>query len=168
MVQDFGGSHVAGPQLGDFGLRDRRRSNLRSVVVLCLASLLLIAFILRLGDYRRKQNAMAVASRVAADFQKRVGSESGLPIHLDPVPIDLGIGPALLMHAITENDARTLRMSTKPIIAAHGDPIPGFLSRNGRAVVIFESGVFRPEWLSEIEFRELQERQTTEISRLRQ
>lgn len=137
---------------GHSKLEGRRRSNVRRIFLLLAGSAFLIVFIFGLGDVRRKKNALEFASRVATNLQERVGPDKLLPQNLRPQTLNPGGGVQLDMEWLPETDARALRRSDKPIIAAYSKPLPVVLYWDGRAVVIFERGVFRAEWLPNTEF----------------
>lgn len=147
--------------------RRRRTSIVRTVVLLVAATAVLFAFILGLNDARRRQMAMELAQWHAGTLRSRLSDSGLLPLNLDPAPAAERTSTMFHIVGLTRDQARALRKASVPVIAGHTPVIPRHLASHGRAVVLFESGAFRVEWLATSEFDDLYAEQLETIRRLK-
>ena len=130
----------------------RRRSVHRSLALRAVAVLVLLVFIVGLGDFRRKRNALSQAERYADALRKRVGDSGIIPLNLDPEAFDELPQRSIRMEALTREDVRKLRERDGAFLIAWTVPIVQVLGRNGRAVVILDGGRHEVAWLTLDEF----------------
>ena len=146
--------------------RMRRRSVLRSVFLLLLATVALFVFILVQGDARRRQRAMSQAQWHAANLAQRLGDTKALPLNLEPVRDPARTGEVSRVEWLSRDDALRLRRSDKRVLAAQTVSLPRVLAPDGRAAIFFEGGKFYVKWLTLPEFDRLYAAQQDEIRRL--
>ena len=144
----------------------RRKSIIRSVIILAIATAVLILFIVLLGDLRRRSFAMSQAKWCQAQLQTRLGENRVLPLNLE-----LDVSPAassktLHFESLAREQAWLLRESDQRIMVAQTAPIRRRLLPDGRAVVFFEEGRFGFEWLRDRDFDRLCGAQGEELRRL--
>lgn len=142
------------------------RNSLRSLLLLLVAASALMAFIAGVGDFRRKQNAIAQMLFNCATYTARMGNTNTLPLNLEPDVAVTRQDKMIKVFWITREDARTLRGQTGKIIAAYSGPIPRALSANGRVIAYFEGGSFGAEWLTLDEFSRRWKKQQETVRRL--
>ncbi len=150
-------------QIGGDPVR-RRKSILRSVLVLAVATIILFVFILVQGDIRRRQRNVDQAFWHAGTLAERAGETGVLPLNLEPVPTP-GRQPGMF-EWVDRDDARHLRNSDERVIAAYTVRPLQLLLRDGRAVIVFERGRFDVEWMTLSRFDELFAAQREDIRRI--
>lgn len=127
----------------------RRRDPLgRRLLWLALATVALVAFILMLGDSRRRGVALIRAAEYITQLQSRQGPGRSLPLNLAFEPDVPATSRPLRFTWLSRDEAATLRKVSDPVLVAQTAPIRCHLRRNGRAVVFFENGDFRAAWLT--------------------
>ena len=57
------------------------------------------------------------------------------------------------MTGLPDSEARALRGMRGPVLSARSKSIRQFLGRDGRVVVVFADGTFRPEWVVESKYQ---------------
>ncbi len=142
------------------------KHSLRSLLLLLVAASALLVFIAGVGDFRRKQNAIAQMLFHCDTYAARMGDTNTLPLNLEPDVAVTRQDTMIRVFWITRKDARVLRGQTGKIIAAYSGPIPRALAANGRAVAYFENGAFDAEWLTLDEFARRREKQKETVRRL--
>jgi len=143
----------------------RRGPVLRSVVLLVVTTVALVVFTLLLGDMRRKKIALDRADWYAARLADRAGPHALLPLNLQ---VDCTQDLKTKTYAVewlSRQDAYVLRRSEQRVIAAQTVPISRYLAADGRAVVFFQKGRFKAQWLPLSQFDEFAEAQREEIRR---
>ncbi len=146
------------------GLKRRRRSIRRSVLVLAVTTAALAVFTLGLGDVRRKRNVMDQACAHVEVLQQRVTEGGRLPLNLA-----LPQGPQHGVYAVSwlsREDARLLRDSQQRVIVAETTQVHQSMGRDGRMSIYFENGRFDCEWLTVEAFAERLAAQQEVIRRL--
>ncbi len=134
----------------------RRREPLgRRLLWLLLATVALVAFILMLGDSRRRSVAMVRAAEYINLLQSRLGPGRSLPLNLAFEPDVPATSRPLRFTWLSREEAESLRQNAEPVLVAQTAPIRCHLQRNGRAVIVFTNGDFRAEWLTLPEFDRL-------------
>lgn len=134
----------------------RRREPLgRRLLWLILATAALVAFILMLGDSRRRSVALVRAAEYITQLQSRLGPGRSLPLNLAFEPDVLAISKPLRFTWLSREEAEFLRQDSNTVLVAQTAPIRCHLRRNGRAVILFEKGDFRAEWVTLPEFDRL-------------
>ncbi len=136
-AKDSHNKHTASPQ----------KSSVRSLLLLLVATSALLVFIVGVGDFRRKQNAIAQMEWHCGTYTSRMGDTGTLPLNFEP---DIAVSRRLRMLKVfwlTREDARALRGISDKIIVAYTAPIPRALAANGRAVAYFKDGAFTAAWL---------------------
>jgi hypothetical protein len=142
----------------------RRRSILRSAAVLAVATIILLVFILALGDIRRRNRAIDQARWHVGVLEERAGGTGVLPLNLEPAASP---GRSRSMFEwLNRDDARHLRASDRRVIAAYTVRPLQLLLRDGRAVVFFAAGRFDVQWVPISQFDELLAAQRDEIHRI--
>jgi len=129
-----------------------RQGSLRSVLLLVVAAGTLLVFIVGVGDFRRKHNALAQMEWHCGTYVSRMGDTGTLPLNLEPDIADVRKARMIKLHWISREEARALRSQPEPVIAAYTVPIPCVLTAKGRAVAYFDNGAFRVEWVGPDEF----------------
>lgn len=145
-------------------LHRRRRSVLRSVLLLALCTIVLFVFILVQHDVRRRQRNMDDAFRCAGVLTGRIGEAGILPLNLEVA--SGGAPPVSEFGYLLRRDAHILRASSRPIITAWTAPVSRVFAPDGRAVIFFTNGRFDVEWLTLAEFDRSYAAQQDEIQRL--
>lgn len=137
----------------------------RTVVMLFVAASALLVFIALLGDVRRKQNTLAQMNWHVDTYAARMADTVQLPLNLDPDIPPARKAVMIKVRWIGRNDARALRTSDEPVFASYSTRIPQVLGRDGRAVIVFEGGTFRVEWMPVDVFDAAIEQQRERIER---
>jgi len=144
----------------------RRPPVLRSAVVLAAGTLATVAFILVLGDVRRKNNALTQARWHAAKFTERIDESGLLPLQLRlDTPPD-GAEKMLALDWLPAETAVLLRRAEQRVLAAQTPPVRQDLGLDGRAVIFFQNGRFEVQWLAPSEFDAALTAQKAELRRL--
>ena len=148
--------------------RDPGKSVARPILFLLATTVALAAFILGVGDVRRRSTAMEHARWYAAELQALVPEAGLLPLNLI-----LDVPPTRQTKtyevvSLAREDARVLRDGGRRILAAHTPTVVRNLAANGRAVIFFEDGRFQRAWLSSPEFEVISSAQSREIKRLKE
>lgn len=134
----------------------RRKGVRRSVFFLVVGLLALIVFIVVTGDVRNRGWALTYANEYAQQLQARVAADRLLPSDLSAA---LAGGQALKkmyrFEHLTPDQALALRDARRAIIVAQTIPVARRLAPDGRAVVLYEQGVFRAEWMTLARFDDL-------------
>ena len=137
-----------------------RRSSLRHrLAVLVIASLLLMLFILLLGDFRRRDNAVKEMARLAEVLRERLGEGARLPLNLELPSRASDRAENQRMEFLSRDDARVLRDRPEAVLAAWTALIRRAVLPEGRGVVLFEDGRFHVKWMQADEFDRVLERQ---------
>lgn len=140
--------------------------SVRSILLLIVGVAALLVFISLVGDFRRKQNTMAQMEWHTGTYASRMGNTVELPLNLDP---DIPAARQALMIKvkwIDKNDARELRGYDGPIITTYSSAIPQALGSDGRAVIVFEKGKFRVEWMDVSAFDAAMKQQDARVAEL--
>ncbi len=116
--------------------------------MLCLATAGVLAFIVGVGDLRRKNNALAQARQHATNFERRIGDGGALPLNFDPDVLPEGRRKMIPLESLDRQAAAKLRGNDRPILVAQTVPILQVFGRNGRAVMTFRGGKFSVEWMT--------------------
>lgn len=136
------------------------------MLVLAVATIVLVVFILLLGDARRRRAALFQAEWYAAALSSRYGESPTLPLNLDIEPAGRQQIGSRIFKRLTRLEARRLRHTDHAVMVVWTQPVRQVLARDGRAVIFFENGVFRFDWLSPAEFDEAHAAQQAELDRL--
>lgn len=131
----------------------RRRSLLTNLLVLAAGAAALLCFIAVLADARRAGNAMRQAAIQVDSFTRRMGGTEVLPLNLEPHVPDDGDPRLVNFESIASVEALNLRNADGPILVAWSSPVFRLFGADRRAVVVFEKGRFRSEWMFEAEFQ---------------
>lgn len=131
----------------------RKRHSLASMAVRLLIGLTAILVLLSIfRDVRRKHEVVKLAEQYAAALSTRMGETGALPLLLEPHTDRLRRTRTYRFEWLSPDDARRARSLTDPIIVAQSVPHLRFWGDNGRAVVLFDGGRFRVEWMDLSEF----------------
>lgn len=141
----------------------RKKSAVRQLVFLAVATIGLIIFILVMGDLRRKSAAMTRAQSYAAELSGRIGAGGALPLELSPHALVDSPSQTYRFESLGRDDAFRLRKSAVPVLAAWTGMIRADVLSKGRAVIMFEHGAFRVAWTGETAFHFQLERQTSAL-----
>ncbi len=149
----------------------RRRAVRRQLFLLLVGTVVLVAFIVVLGDMRRQRWAMDQSHWYAAQLMTRSGEFRVLPLNLfvnvvQDVPEEL-MAQAKPFSYLSREQARLLSKSSLHLLAAWSQPVHRVLATDGRAVVVYEDSSFRPVWMHLEDFDLLLTRQQEEIERLK-
>ena len=146
-------------------VRPPRSTILRTLVFLLLSAGALLIFIALLGDWRRERNVLATLETYVLEYAERVGDGGALPLNLE---LDVPRDPRsrLIETWLPASQARVLRASKPPILAAWTIPIIRVLGTDGRGVIFLDLGRFRVEWVPLPRFDKLIADQTSETQRL--
>jgi hypothetical protein len=135
------------------GPDQRRRAVHRSLLLRGLAVVVLIVFVLAVGDYRRKHNGIDQAERYAAALRNRIGDSESLPLNLAPDSFEELRPSGVSLDALSREEVQILRDRSDRILIAWSVRLLQVLNRNGRAVIYFDQGRITPQWVSEKEFQ---------------
>jgi len=149
----------------------RRRAVRRQLLLLMVGTGVLVTFIVVLGDMRRQRWAMDQSHWYASQLITRSGEFRVLPLNLfvdvlQDVPDRLK-AQAKPFSYLSRKQARLLSKSSLQLLAAWSQPVHRVLTTDGRAVVMFEEGSFRPVWMPLKDFNLLFARQQEELARLK-
>ena len=126
----------------------RRKSVGRSVMFLACCLLALMVFILVVGDVRSRGCALSYANEYARQLQARAAEDRVLPLDLSAAPAGgQTLRKMYRFEFLTPDEASELRSADRAIIVAQTIPVARRLASDGRAVVLYEQGLFRVEWM---------------------
>jgi hypothetical protein len=117
-------------------------------VVLCIATIAVLLAITAAADIRRHQQAMDQARWHAGELATRLGANRLLPLNLEPADVAERSTPAVAIESLAAGQVLALRQRRGAVIAAQTVPQHMRLAPDGRAVVLFEDGTFRVEWMT--------------------
>jgi len=123
--------------------------------MLLIATGVLVAFILGLGDFRRQRFALAQLRWHADNYERRIGVGGVMPLNFDPDIPPEGRQRMIPLESLDRQAAATLRGIDRPILVAQSVPIVQVFGRKGRAVMTFSKGKFAVEWMTLRRFEEL-------------
>lgn len=132
----------------------RRLSIPHMIILLLIVAVVFIGFNFLLGDYRRKQNAIAQAQMHAQHYTRLAGESGLLPLNLQPKIEDDEITKMFRMEWLNSLQVRKHRNSHSPVIIAQTIELPLFLSSNGRAVILYHEGKYTVQWMTSSEFNQ--------------
>ncbi len=149
----------------------RRRAVRRQIILLLVGTVILVTFIMVLGDMRRQRWSMEQSRWYAAQLMKRSGEFRVLPLNLfvdvmQDVPDRLK-AQARPFSYLTREQARLLSKSSNRLLVAWSKPVHRVLAKDGRAVVLYEEGSFQPVWIHLADFDLFFARQQQELERLK-
>ena len=136
------------------------------VVLLCLATGALVAFILGLGDFRRQRNAMAQLRWHANNYERRIGPGGVMPLNFEPDLSPDGQRQMIPLQWLDRASASKLRGVDRPVMVAQTIPILQVFGYDGRAVMTFKGGKFTVEWMKLSRFNALWAGQQEVLDRL--
>lgn len=145
---------------------DRRRRIARSILLLSLGSVLLIVFIIGVGDWRRQMRALDQCEWHASNLAARMGPGGALPMNLEPSPAPGRQSPMFQLEWTDRKSTRLLRETNDRYIVAQTVPVPQWLGTEGRAVVFYQAGELSVEWLTLTEFDKAVAARASELRRL--
>ena len=125
-----------------------RKDIARTVVLLCLATGALVAFILGLGDFRRQGFALDQLRWHANNYERRIGAGGVMPLNFDPDVPPEGQRKMIPLQWLDRASAAKLRGGDRPVIVAQTIPIFQMFGYNGRAVMTFKGGKLSVEWMT--------------------
>jgi hypothetical protein len=134
--------------------RVQRTRIARSAALLLLGTVALAVLFLLYRDGRRQQRAWSTAQRYAAVMAARERESEVLPLALKPPVSEEATEPDEFSNLtlLSREHALVLRGLNGPVIAARSARIDLLLRPDGRALVWFDRGTWRPEWVTESEF----------------
>lgn len=135
------------------------------VVVLVVATIGVLLAITAAADIRRHQQAMDQARWHAGVLSGRMGSPPVLPLNLEPANVPERLTQSLALESATSDEVLALRSFQGAAIASSTVPQHMRLAPDGRAVVLFENGLFRVEWMTLGVFQERLDAQRDYVSR---
>jgi len=139
----------------------RRTSIAKMIIFLLFVAIAFMIFNFLLGDFRRKQNALAQAQMLSEHYAQIAGDSKKIPLNLEPKINNNEISKMFRMEWLSSDDVRKFRDSESPVIIAQTIKLPLFLSANGRAVVIYDKGQYSATWMTASEFdRQLAQQQS--------
>jgi len=133
--------------------------------MLLIATGVLVAFILGLGDFRRQRYALAQLRLQANNYERRIGAGGVMPLNFDPDVLPGG-QKMIPLESLDRQAAAMLRAANGPILVAQTVPILQVFGREGRAVMTFHKGKFAVEWMTLPSFEALLNAQKELMARL--
>lgn len=118
------------------------------IILLMIVAVVFIVFNFLLGDFRRKQNAIAQAQLHAQHYARLAGESGLLPLNLQPKIDDDETTRMFRMEWLSSDQVRKHRNSDTPVIIAQTIELPLFLSTNGRAVILYHKGKYTAHWMT--------------------
>jgi len=140
--------------------------SVRSILILVVGVAALLVFISLVGDFRRKQNTLAQMEWHEATYVSRMGNTVELPLNLDPDIPEARKDMMIKVKWIDANAARVLRGYDGPVITTWSSRIPQALGADGRAVIIFQKGKFRVEWMELPAFDQAMKEQNARVAKM--
>ncbi len=116
--------------------------------MLLIATSVLVAFILGLGDFRRKRFAIAQLRWHADNYERRIGAGGVMPLNFDPDVSPLGQRKTIPLQWLDRASAGRLRSVDRPVLVAQTVPILQVFGYDGRAVITFKDGKLTVEWMT--------------------
>lgn len=134
--------------------------------MLLIATGVLVAFILGLGDFRRQRYSLAQLRWHANNYERRIGAGGVMPLNFDPDVPPEGRQRMIPLESLDRQAAAMLRGSDRPILVAQTVPILQVFGREGRAVMTFHKGKFAVDWMTLPSFEALQNAQKELMARM--
>lgn len=130
---------------------------------LILAIILVVVFIIVMGDLRRHNVPMMQAERFAEQLRQQQGETKTLPLNIRfELPPDLKTA-FFSFTCLDRSEARVLRDLPGTVIMAYTRHVTRLLLSDGRAVLLFDNGNIEARWLSGREFDEIMEAQAKRL-----
>lgn len=155
--------HDTHPPVESSPATPRRLSISQMIILLLIVAVVFMAFNFLLGDFRRKQNAIAQAQLHAQHYAQLAGDSGLLPLNLKPKIDDNETTRMFRMEWLSSDEVRKYRNSDTPVIIAQTIELPLFLSANGRAVILYHNGIYTAQWMTIPEFNLQMEQQQKSI-----
>lgn len=146
-------------------LKPRRLSIAQMIILLLIGAIVLMVFNFLLGDFRRKQNAIAQAQLHAQHYTRLAGESGLLPLNLEPKIDDTKTTRMFQMEWLSSDQVRKFRTSDTPVIIAQTVELPQLLTTYGRAVILYHEGNYTTKWMTLSEFDQQITQQTESIDR---
>ena len=134
--------------------------------MLLIATGVLVAFILGLGDFRRQRNALAQLRWHANNYERRIGAGGVMPLNFDPDVPPEGQRKMIPLQWLDFASATKLRGGDRPVMVAQTVSILQVFGYDGRAVMTFKGGKFTVEWMTLPQFEALRAAQQEIVGRL--
>lgn len=144
----MGVTEVRSGPLTERGAQTKVAALIGRAVVLSIATMAVLLAITAAADIRRHQQAMDQARWHADVLTSRLGPNRTLPLNLEPADVAERLTPAVAIESPAPGEVVALRKVSTAIIAAQTVPQHMRLAPDGRAVIYFENGSFRVEWVT--------------------
>jgi hypothetical protein len=125
-----------------------RKDATRTALLLLIATGVLVAFILGLGDFRRQRFALDQLRWHANNYERRIGAGGVMPLNFDPDVPPEGQRKMIPLQWLDRASAAKLRGGDRTVIVAQTIPILQVFGYDGRAVMTFKGGKLTVEWMT--------------------
>lgn len=143
-----------------------RKDAVRTTLLLLIATGVLVAFILALGDFRRQRFALDQLRWHANNYERRIGAGGMMPLNFDPDVPPEGERKMIPLQWLDRASAAKLRGGDRTVMVAQTIPILQVFGYDGRAVMTFNRGKLAVEWMTLPRFEALWAAQKELVDRL--